>query len=363
MRVGIDIDDTLCPFMELVVPWVRENYEINTKFGDYCNKPLHQIWNVAEDVAVTILKKFIYSDIYFPPYEGSQEVLNHFKDKFEFYAITARDYELTDSTKIWLNTHYPGVFKDVVICNTYGMNNMPRYCKTAKCKELGITLFIDDRPENIICSSIRTVVYAQPWNISSTKERVNSWGDIFLILLTENLKHQNVKIGISGKIGSGKSTVAKIIKSVVPEINRLAFATKVKETAAVLTGCDISMFYTREGKSTMFKPFGKTLGQILQDMSEALKTTFGNDMWVNLLTDNDFCLIEDVRFKVEANKIGTLLRIEGDPCLIREKNEDGRDLNHISETDLDDYPFEHIIHNNGSLEDLSEQVMEFLFSL
>lgn len=36
-------------------------------------------------------------------------------------------------------------------------------------------------------------------------------------------------------------------------------------------------------------------------------------------------------------------RINDDPLAIRARNEDGRNLEHISETDLDNYPFEHVI--------------------
>lgn len=171
-----------------------------------------------------------------------------------------------------------------------------------------------------------------------------------------------MRIGISGKIGSGKSTVCLIIKELYPEFTTAAFATRVKETCAALTGMDIKHFYSREGKKIVYKPFGKTLGQILQESSEALKLAFGNDMWVRIV--NGVNLVEDVRFKVEANSLTeqgyTLLRIEGDPAKIRERNEDLRDLNHISETDLDNYPFEHVIYNDGTLEELREKVIGFL---
>lgn len=130
--------------------------------------------------------------------------------------------------------------------------------------------------------------------------------------------------------------------------------------------------------------FKHTLGQLLQIVSQALKKALGDDvcqhsdtrasalapsdMWINCVTETqENLIVGDVRFKLEAkalvDKGGYLLRINGDPVGIRERNEDGRDLNHISETDLDDWPFENVIENTKSIEDLREKVREFLLSV
>lgn len=78
-------------------------------------------------------------------------------------------------------------------------------------------------------------------------------------------------------------------------------------------------------------------------------------------------MVGDVRFQIETNALVNknthLLRINGDPVKIREKNEDGRDLNHISETDLDDYAFENVIENNGSMNELRENARAFLLRI
>lgn len=50
---------------------------------------------------------------------------------------------------------------------------------------------------------------------------------------------------------------------------------------------------------------------------------------------------------------GYVIRLEGDPTNCRAN---GRDLTHISETALDDYPFEFVIQNNSTLDHLYEEV-------
>ena len=58
------------------------------------------------------------------------------------------------------------------------------------------------------------------------------------------------------------------------------------------------------------------------------------------------------------------MRIEGDPTVARLENRDKRDLNHISETDLDNYQhFDYILYNDGSLQELSQKVEAMLSQL
>jgi hypothetical protein len=53
---------------------------------------------------------------------------------------------------------------------------------------------------------------------------------------------------------------------------------------------------------------------------------------------------------------GIMIRINGDPALVRANS--NRDLNHISETALDNADFEYVINNNGTLTELREKLEE-----
>jgi hypothetical protein len=180
-----------------------------------------------------------------------------------------------------------------------------------------------------------------------------------------------IRIGISGKIGSGKSCVSDIIEEMLPCLKFTNFADRMKDTVAAITGVDKKYCYTREGKMIIPRGFNKTIGQLLQTVSQALKKELGDDIWVKCVVDSDqfdeHIAVGDVRFQIEANALVNvnthLLRINGDPVKIRERNEDGRDLNHISEIDLDDYAFENVIENNGSLDELREKVRAFLLRI
>lgn len=185
------------------------------------------------------------------------------------------------------------------------------------------------------------------------------------IIYDRDITSNPIRIGISGKMGSGKDTVSDIICEYLP-LERLAFADRLKETVSTMCGIDLCKCYTTEGKMTKPLGFDHTVGQLLQLIGQSLKATLGNDIWIKCLVNSPKfsgnCIVTDVRFKDEAEvfKNDVLIRVNGDPLHIRMDNIDKRDLNHISETDLDDYQFKYVIENDGTLEDLRQKVYELI---
>jgi len=180
-------------------------------------------------------------------------------------------------------------------------------------------------------------------------------------------------IGISGKIGSGKDTAAQIIMDLNPKFEKKSFAFKLKQIVALLTGTTLEDNLTQEGKLKHIDEFNMNLGKIQQVIgTQALRDSFDIDVWIKSLfvdykqSNGEYPLwvISDVRFKNEANYIkkmgGILIRLEGDPSKVRENS--NRDLNHLSETDLDNYDkFDYIYQNITSLEELKNFLLEAVF--
>jgi hypothetical protein len=217
----------------------------------------------------------------------------------------------------------------------------------------------------------------------------------------------NKLIGISGKIGSGKDTAALIIKilSVYPELSDTSiahmltnpsptlhgsdwivkkFAGKLKEVASLLTGVPAHMFEDQDFKKTNLssdwqtwypyidRPEPMTVREFLQKLgTEAMRQGLHTNVWVNALfadysgawtTDKgkhdpvqEFpsWIITDCRFPNEAVAIrereGVLLRL----------NRNGDTGEHISETALDNFEFDYVIENTGSLEELVAKIRVF----
>lgn len=226
-------------------------------------------------------------------------------------------------------------------------------------------------------------------------------------------------IGISGYIGSGKDTVADMIryieidsryKNVSPEnwtlqdliIGRLAldnslykvkkFAGKLKQIVSLLTGISVEELEKQSVKDSMLGEEWNlmTVRALLQKLgTDACRDKVHPNIWVNalfagytpevisnrpyhrqeLLTsegdDIEFSekypdwIISDTRFPNEAKAIKDKAGI-----VIRVNRPDGfgdfATVRHSSETSLDTWNFDYVINNSGSLEQLLEEVKNMM---
>jgi hypothetical protein len=169
-------------------------------------------------------------------------------------------------------------------------------------------------------------------------------------------------IGISGKIGCGKSELAKKLLSIMPfAFFRFGFGDALKETCSKLFNYPLEWNYSEEGKNKLARypyylassfpdlikydePQLTPVRRILQHYAtEVIRKQFP-DYWVDTVFNKaaneevNYLLIDDVRFKNEAERIknygGVLIRL--DPYIGWEP---GKHADHQSEIDLDDYSY------------------------
>lgn len=171
-------------------------------------------------------------------------------------------------------------------------------------------------------------------------------------------------ISISGKIGSGKDTVAKIIQELAPHNNWQIkkFAGKLKQIATLLSGIDLSNWEDQEFKKTdMPGNWGMTYREFLQRIgTDALRNGLHENVWVNSLfselTPTSNWIITDTRF---VNEIEAVEKCNGLKILVTRPNT--YSSNHPSETSLDHYTnWDYVIQNNSDLESLTSVVKEIL---
>jgi hypothetical protein len=171
---------------------------------------------------------------------------------------------------------------------------------------------------------------------------------------------QQTIIGISGKIGSGKDTLADFIIKHNNQFEKKSYAKKLKQIGSFLTGTDEKLWFTQEGKNINLPDWDMTIGQFQQRLgTEAIRNGLHQEAWIlSLFADlapTSKWLITDMRFKNEAYAIkqrgGKVLRINGDPAKVRANST--RDLSHPSETDLDDFnEWDSVYQNVGTLDNL-----------
>jgi hypothetical protein len=208
-------------------------------------------------------------------------------------------------------------------------------------------------------------------------------------------------IGISGKAGSGKDLVGKIIQYLIYcnkfkvidfeeyDMHSLGyshpqkikkFAYKVTTSYKEITGINFHKL-SREEKEIERSKYVK--------YANKCKEIFGEDVWVNALfcdykaptqiaieRTGGYCnhpeptkfpnwIITDVRFPNEAKAIkdrgGILIRVNRLNSTSQTIYINKRDRTHPSETELDSYSeFDYAVDNNSSIEDLIEKVREIL---
>ena len=170
-------------------------------------------------------------------------------------------------------------------------------------------------------------------------------------------------IGLSGYARSGKDEVAKIL---VEEYGytRAAFADKIREllleTNPQIGGNRLQHLINTYGwEVAKSQP---EVRHLLQSIGVGARKLLGDDIWIyQVLKDlhpSDKVVISDVRFINEAECIGA----RGGQLWRIKRNGVEAVNSHVSEHDMDGYPVDKILKNEGTLEELRTLVrsrMEF----
>lgn len=181
-------------------------------------------------------------------------------------------------------------------------------------------------------------------------------------------------IALSGKKGSGKDTVADMLQFYFKlyhgeETTKHAFADPVRKIAGIVASVDDVYFEDRDLKEQpiFFDDSNRTPRDYLRLVGQALKSAIDEDIWVRLLGRSAFaymtssCIVTDVRFRNELDFVK-----ENGAFVIKIERDDNMSDNDVSETEMDsfkDEEFDLIIKNNGTREELSETISNFVKNL
>ena len=166
-------------------------------------------------------------------------------------------------------------------------------------------------------------------------------------------------IGLSGYARSGKDTVAELL-CLNYGYKRVSFADPMRQALYVLSpkldnivrlseyvddyGWDVAK--QNQEVRRLLQVFGTEVGRKM----------FGLDFWIDIalkdLSGDTQVVISDVRFPNEADAIA---KLGGSMWRINRKNHSAVN-GHASEHAMDNYMFNHVIYNDGTLDDLSDEV-------
>lgn len=120
------------------------------------------------------------------------------------------------------------------------------------------------------------------------------------------MKKKPQLVGIAGKAGAGKDTLATML-ALEHDYSITSFASPLKNCVSTLFGVDLHHFYDREIKEAVMPDIGLSPRQIMQQGADGLRSTFGQDLfiriwqrtWVQHLPYSRL-LVSDVRTREEA---------------------------------------------------------------
>lgn len=179
-------------------------------------------------------------------------------------------------------------------------------------------------------------------------------------------------VAFSGKFGTGKDSGATCVLEYLatnyavlnangtfepPLVDHLKFADALKRSSSEMTGVALVDQYRADGKAKEIPGLDMSVGRFQQLLGTVARQQIHPDIWMlpvlnQTRSSGKFTVISDCRFRNEAIGIqkmgGLVIRLNRHPDLISEESKAGRDPNHISETDLDDYPnFDLVIQNDS----------------
>ena len=134
MRIGIDLDDTVCKTSEFVHEKL-DSYSRNMNLNsiDIMNDEF------LKEQFFSLHLKSIYENVEIK--RNAYDVLQRLKSKGnEIYFLTARSENMEEITRKWLENH--GIVYDQLIMNVYGEE------RAILCHEKQIDFMIDDDPFN-----------------------------------------------------------------------------------------------------------------------------------------------------------------------------------------------------------------------
>lgn len=187
MRIGIDIDDTICNTWDFVIPYFSKHFNISINDLKNSNKTYYEACNA------TYLEYYQFAKQYYPSISlkyklkpNVRKIIKKLKDDGnEIIFITARStngfYDPYKTTAKYLDKHK--IYYDKLIVNAKE--------KSSICKIEKIDLFIDDSIHNcmqVASVNIPVILFSNKYNENCTLfKRIFNWKDIYIEI--ERLKN------------------------------------------------------------------------------------------------------------------------------------------------------------------------------
>ena len=144
-RVAVDVDEVLMPLAQPLFKWARQR-------DPTTHKPMSRkypynygvILNKSQVDAQRLLYEFYDTQEFLDiqPLLGAQLGVRILKQRGKkLYVVTGRQYHVKNKTQWWIEKHFPNMFEDFVLTNSYTTMEIS---KLKVCNDLDADVLIDD---------------------------------------------------------------------------------------------------------------------------------------------------------------------------------------------------------------------------
>eukprot|EP00924_Labyrinthula_sp_SR-Ha-C_P015432 maker-scaffold_84-snap-gene-0.45-mRNA-1 protein AED:0.00 eAED:0.00 QI:142/1/1/1/1/1/3/1269/219 len=151
---AVDIDEVLVDFMTSMAEYHNKIYGTNYKKEDFFSYEFNLVWGGSIKETVDKVHDFYETEEFkngLKPIEGAREVLEKYKDTFDFQCVTSRPDYVADVTKNLISKLYPDIFSSFHFGSHYTKDSpdpdAEHHSKKSKpdmCKEIDAVGLIDD---------------------------------------------------------------------------------------------------------------------------------------------------------------------------------------------------------------------------
>jgi 5'(3')-deoxyribonucleotidase len=145
--IAFDVDDVLALHVESFIDFSNKNYGTKLTKDDYRDH-WSVFWNVEHDEIERRALEFQTTERVFDFAVDPESIpaLKKLKTKYDLYIVTARRKHITETTKDWVEKHFPDTFKGIHFVPIWTPGN--KVTKADICSQIGASYLVDDLPRH-----------------------------------------------------------------------------------------------------------------------------------------------------------------------------------------------------------------------
>ncbi len=184
MKIGIDLDDVTADFFNPLLEWHNEKYNRSDKREEFKEFAWYPIWQISREEAIKRVDEFheTHKIEEVKPLKGAINSINKLSKDNELFIITGRPIRFKSRAEQWIKYHTK---KEIPIINAGEFHKGQAASKAEICKELEISILLEDAPETALdCANqgIKVILFNNSWNQEVHHKniiRVKSWKEAF----------------------------------------------------------------------------------------------------------------------------------------------------------------------------------------